>query len=251
MARCAITYSATAFLILEIIISVCNSTAYGSQNIFKNQVKPCIRLFINHENFSHHKRFNHGLPENLHLIFKAAEQGDANAQHLLGYMYDSGNGLIKNIDLAIYWYKKAAVQGHARSQVNLGFIYDLGKNTDQDIKKALYWYTKAAEQGIVIAQCNLGLLYYTPDGFFQNFDKAAYWFSKAADQGDRHAQANLGCMYARGHGVSQNYILAFVWFHLAAIQGNGIAKNNLDRLTDKMTMEQIAEALEYLKNIKF
>ena len=51
---------------------------------------------------------------------KAAEQGDAAAQHNLGVMYDSGQGVTQDYAEALKWYRKAADQGDADAQQNLG-----------------------------------------------------------------------------------------------------------------------------------
>ena len=39
---------------------------------------------------------------------KAADSGNADAQHNLGYMYENGFSVEKNIDQAVSWYKKGA-----------------------------------------------------------------------------------------------------------------------------------------------
>ena len=41
-----------------------------------------------------------------------AEAGDANAQLLLGVMYDHGKGVLEDDKEAVKWYRKAAEQGH-------------------------------------------------------------------------------------------------------------------------------------------
>ena len=40
-----------------------------------------------------------------------AEQGDANAQTVLGFMYYEGDGIKQDKQKAVYWYTKAAEQG--------------------------------------------------------------------------------------------------------------------------------------------
>ena len=53
------------------------------------------------------------------LYQKAANLGNGNAQYNLALIYESGNGIEKNIDKAIYWYEKSAKQGHQNSQKQL------------------------------------------------------------------------------------------------------------------------------------
>ena len=68
-----------------------------------------------------------------------AEQGDANAQYNLGWMYDNGESTLKDSKQAFYWYKKSAEQENANAQQNLGWMYDNGEGTLKDSKQAFYW----------------------------------------------------------------------------------------------------------------
>ena len=47
---------------------------------------------------------------------KAAEQGDPDAQHYLGWMYSHGSGVRRNKVEAIKWYRKAAEQGDSEAK---------------------------------------------------------------------------------------------------------------------------------------
>lgn len=78
---------------------------------------------------------------------KAAEQGNADAQNMLGYCYSLGNGVAINLYKAYEWVKKAAEQGHADAQYNLGDCYYNGKGVTQNYNEAVKWYRNAAEQG--------------------------------------------------------------------------------------------------------
>ena len=54
-----------------------------------------------------------------------------------------------------------AEQGNASAQHNLGFMYDKGQGGTQDGKEAVKWYRLAAEQDDADAQNNLGSVSYT------------------------------------------------------------------------------------------
>ena len=58
---------------------------------------------------------------------KAAEQGHADAQHLLGLMYSYGDGVPEDQARAAAWLEKAAEQGHADAQRNLEIIEEVLK----------------------------------------------------------------------------------------------------------------------------
>ena len=49
-----------------------------------------------------------------------AEQGDVNAQSLLGMMYRGGLGVPKDLKTAVKWFTPAAEQGNANAQFTLG-----------------------------------------------------------------------------------------------------------------------------------
>ena len=79
----------------------------------------------------------HALLTNKQLkTIEKAEQGDAEAQRVVGVYYDSGNVLERDYDKAIYWYTKAAKQGNFKSQYRLGIIYSKIK---PDIQKSYMW----------------------------------------------------------------------------------------------------------------
>jgi len=60
---------------------------------------------------------------------------------------------------AVRWWKKAAEQGLANAQFHLGFMFEKGRGVAQSDKEAVRWWKKAADQGDVVAQVNLGLMF--------------------------------------------------------------------------------------------
>ena len=86
---------------------------------------------------------------------KSAEQGHADAQHSLGWMYRRGEGIAPDDKKAVSWFRKAAEQGHAGAQNNLGWMYENGKGVEQSDEQAYRWYGKAAIQGHFGAQKSL------------------------------------------------------------------------------------------------
>ncbi len=75
-----------------------------------------------------------------------AEEGDINAQLMLGFMYDEGAGVPRDAAEAVKWYRKAAEQGYADAQYILGFMYTMGWSGAQDYVQAHMWLTLAAAQ---------------------------------------------------------------------------------------------------------
>ncbi len=140
------------------------------------------------------------------LLKPLADQGNADAQAILGFMYYTGKGVPQNYVQAVKWYRLAADQGYARAQTNLGFMYDSGQGVPRDYVQAVKWYRLAA------------------------------------DQGNARAQTNLGVMYRNGQGVPRDYVLAYMWSNLGAAGGDEIGGNNRDLDASRMTPADISEA---------
>ena len=75
-----------------------------------------------------------------------AEAGDAEAQAILGYLYDNGSGVAQDEAEAVRWYRTAAEQGDASAQLNLGVMYYRGAGVPQDYVQAHTWANLAASR---------------------------------------------------------------------------------------------------------
>ena len=84
----------------------------------------------------------------------SAEQGNANAQFMIGLMYDRGEGVPENDAEAVKWYRLAAEQGDAEAQYNLGNMYANGEGVPEDLVQAYRWFNLAAAQGNEDAKAN-------------------------------------------------------------------------------------------------
>ena len=85
--------------------------------------------------------------QDLEQLRKAAEQGDAETQYNLGYMYDKGEGVPENDREAVKWFRKAAEQGYALAQYGLALMYANDDGVGKDYVKAYAWANLAAVQG--------------------------------------------------------------------------------------------------------
>lgn len=139
-------------------------------------------------------------------LYPIANQGNADAQFVLGAMYENGNGVAQNDAEAVRWYRVAAEQGNGYAQTNLGFMYANGRGVPVDHTEAVHWYRLAAGQRI------------------------------------SNAQYNLGVSYAKGWGVLQDDVLAHMWLNIANAEGNVKGREIRDAIAQKMTREQLADA---------
>ena len=78
---------------------------------------------------------------------RKAEQGDAEAQSVLGLMYSLGLGVPQDSQEAVKWYRRAAEQGYAGAQGALGYMYAEGKGVPKDYVLAYKWFNLATAQG--------------------------------------------------------------------------------------------------------
>ena len=152
--------------------------------------------------------------------FLQAEQGDPEAQYIVGMMYYSGQDVPLDSTLAIVWFTKAARQGHSDAQYFLSLMYGLGDGLAQSDRKAAEWCQKAAEQGHADAQYSLGRMYSTGQGLPVDDVQAVAWLAKAAEQGHADAQCDLGLMYKSGRGVKRDTGQAIEWWVKASQQGH-------------------------------
>jgi TPR repeat protein len=78
------------------------------------------------------------------LLPPLAERGNARAQTMLGFMYETGQGVPQDYDAASYWYRLAAEQGDTTAQYLLGLAYDKGHGVPLDELAAYKWLNLAA-----------------------------------------------------------------------------------------------------------
>ena len=157
----------------------------------------------------------------LEWLSKSAEQGNKEAQdklvicyYELGYCYETGDGVERNLAKTLKWYTKAAGQGHpdAIQKLNGCYYLDYGcrnwskehlitaiTRDKEDFDIAMDWFTKTAKNGNTAAKWQLGYLYNDigecyekGEGVEYNPSKAIEYYKKGAEQGNEDAKIRLG-----------------------------------------------------------
>jgi TPR repeat protein len=169
---------------------------------------------------------------------KIAENGDAEAQYLLGKIYAEGNLVPQNYLEAEKWYQKAANQGNAEAIFAIGKMYEMGNGLKKDQRKALDWYLKSAEKMYQPAMEAVASTYeFGYDGIPINYHKAEKWYRLLVDMGSIGAICNLGRLYCYGSGdedspyekenieekFDKDKLKALYYFMLASKHGNSEA----------------------------
>ncbi len=96
-----------------------------------------------------------GVPKDVERSFalcaEAASSGHHDAVLAMGWHYDLGVGVGKDVQLAEFWYKKSARQGEAKAMFNLGgMAYDR-----RDYAEAKVWYERGLAGGHAGSGCGL------------------------------------------------------------------------------------------------
>ena len=76
---------------------------------------------------------------------KAADQGDAIAEFLLGNQYANGKGVPQDYSEAMIWFRRAAEQGHPVAKLFLGVMHAEGRGVPQDCVRAHMWFSLVTE----------------------------------------------------------------------------------------------------------
>ena len=160
-------------------------------------------------------------------VYKAAIQGDVQAQGYLGWMYVTGNGVTKNETEGFKWIKKAAEEGADNMYYTLGGMYLQGIGTHKNLIEAFKWMKISAEHGSLNAFYTVGQMYRNGDGTKKDLKESFKWFKQAAEHGHAGAQCETGYMYFYGIGVEKNLEEYFRWTKMAAEAGNALAQSNL------------------------
>ncbi len=172
----------------------------------------------------------------------AKEDGNVSAMVAIGRLYEKGQGVSKDINEAINWYRKAANKGNALAKSKLNELtqpsksmsavecYNKGVDAQDagNYAEALKWYKQAAQKGDLEAQNNIGYYYSKGMGVTQDLAEALKWYLKAAEGGSAEAQYNVGTCYYNGSGVAKDMTEAEKWFKRAAQQGHIAAQDVLD-----------------------
>jgi len=162
-----------------------------------------------------------------------AEAGDAEAQYQLALRFDQGQGVPQNFAAARPWLLRAAEQGQAAAQNLLGLYHVrrlTGDRAETDQAQALHWLRQAAQSGVPDYLFNLARALDTPVAGAPDPAAAAALYQRAAEAGHVEAAVSLGVLYQEGIGVAQDYAAARALYERAGATGHPRALNNLGLL---------------------
>lgn len=170
---------------------------------------------------------------------RSAEVGYGPAQIALGYYYETGTVLTKDVGQALDLYKKAASQGDPLAAWLAGRLYYLGNLVPRDPDAAQKWLKVSAGQNNAYGAYYLGRLMAERD-----YTKAPALFKIAADQGLPQAQYYYGKALKEGQGIAKDPFNAYVWLSIAGDAGYTLAGTDLSDLSTGgfLTLDQMSDA---------
>ena len=181
-------------------------------------------------------------------LARLAESGDAEAQYAMGSLCSDGLAVPRSYSQAAAWFERAAEQGHGAAQFSLGFLYYFGAGEGAGEEAvmpnpvlAARWLAPAAEGGHPMAQHLLARLYAGGKGVAKDEVMALELARAAAEKGLAGAQFDAGLMLGTKPGHVDQRIEAYKWFLLAAQAGHPGAGENLELLSERLNVREIAE----------
>lgn len=145
----------------------------------------------------------------------------------------------KDYATAIREFTAVAEQGNVEAQLIVGKMYMIGQGVTKDSDQAIKWFKPAADQGNADAQFFLGAMYLLPQ---RDIAEGLKWLTLSAEQGMQDAQFLLGMAYLKGQNFTHDLVQADMWLRLAAAQGGEFYQAQLDEAEKQMTSDQIAQA---------
>lgn len=143
---------------------------------------------------------------------KAIDEGDEQLLYRLSSMYYSGKGTEVNYEKAFFYALQADEKlNSADAQNLLGIMYETSTYLKQDKGKAEYYYKKAAENGSNSAKVNLGRFYFWHYNDL-NDDSKMYSLFLEAKNNSQVAKQYMGLCYLKGRGIEKDEELGLQYF---------------------------------------
>lgn len=137
---------------------------------------------------------------------------DVDCLCVLGYMYEKGQGVKQNNQVAMTYYKLASDLGSVVASCNLAYFYEYGIDVEQDYEKAYELYSLGLDEKFPRSLFSTAFFLQHGLGVEQDLEEAFYRFEEAAALGHNDAICALGECYEFGQGVSQDYQRAFHYY---------------------------------------
>jgi TPR repeat protein len=167
------------------------------------------------------------VPKAVELLEKAARLGNEFAVNSLAKIYMGDELGAPDTVKILQWLRFGADRNYRGCLSDLGYAYQHGIGVEKDIKKAITLYQKSIDQGSAGARSNLGYLYLMGEDVAKDYPRAMKLFQAATDENDIGGTINLAVMRFNGLGCDRDPNAAFSLLEKAVELGSGQAKNLL------------------------
>jgi TPR repeat protein len=192
---------------------------------------------------------NKNYKEAYNIFSILSQEGNSQAQYILGSMYLDGIGVKKDYKKAYELFMQSAKQNNSFGEYALGYLYKHGLGVKKDLSKTLYWWEKSAKENNRDALYGLGFLYSMGQGVELNYKKSFEYWEKASYLGSNYAQYRLGLLYYEGN-IEKNYVYAYAWIDVAKKFSTPdeeiykLALHHLNIVKYKLTNNELLQAKE-------
>lgn len=163
-------------------------------------------------------KFEKTYPKAFYRARLAVERGEPGAMYAMGRLYEQGDGVGRNPEIAFYWYRRVLEQGDPDARAKF----------DETNPDAFYRTRLAAWQGDPAAMYAVGALYEQGEGVRRSGYEAVRWYEKAARLGEAKAAYALGRMQEEASEEAWSLERAFPWYRKAADLGHPDARVKFD-----------------------
>lgn len=130
-----------------------------------------------------------------------------------------------------------AEQGNPEAQLLLARMFLMGQGVSRDPDQAMKWFRASANQGNADAQFFMGSYYLLPR---RDIPQGVKWLRLSAEQGNQDAQLLLGRTYADGSSeVPRDPVQGEMWLRLAAKDNLPFYASQLAAAEQRMSPEEI------------
>lgn len=161
-----------------------------------------------------HKSFG-DIDNALKYLTEAGEQNYGPAYLALGYLYESGIGVTRDLTEALRHYDAAFIHGSISGLVHAAFIYEQ-EGPMKNLERAMRLYEKAAAANEPYALFKMGQYIEEGKVLPKRLKEAFSYYSKSAELGYDHAIPAIGRCYLMGIGVTKDISKALEYFTAGA-----------------------------------
>ena len=176
------------------------------------------------------------------LFLPLAEKGYPLAQYHMGEYTEK-----EDYKESLKWYRLSAEQGNADAQNTLGYIYRDGYELPETLSildKIFEYFFQEYEREkarLYEAEIEKGNAVMITAVVKQDYKESVKWFRLSAEQGNTRGQHGLSSMFEYGRGVPQDYALAHMWLSLSF---SGLSKRvDLTKNKKNKSPEEFEEAV--------